>query len=85
MWAIGKPPPPRLPSHSAPFAPNRIATTISLPPPNHPGQKEIKEPAEELRKAMMDQVEQVIGLAQRDLSVYIDELTQVTCNWIALW
>ncbi|EGD79070.1 hypothetical protein PTSG_02038 [Salpingoeca rosetta] len=46
------------------------------------GQKEIKEPAEELRKMMMDQLEKVISLAQRDLSIYVDELTQVLVQTI---
>eukprot|EP01147_Barroeca_monosierra_P003460 gene3460-6095_t len=41
------------------------------------GQLEIKEPSEELRKILMDQLEQIINLAGNELSVYIEELTQV--------
>ena len=40
-------------------------------------QKDIVEPAEELRALMMQQLEDTISLAKADLGVYIDEVIQV--------
>eukprot|EP00055_Hartaetosiga_balthica_P012329 m.59518 g.59518 ORF g.59518 m.59518 type:complete len:861 (+) comp7911_c0_seq5:179-2761(+) len=46
------------------------------------GQKDIKEPSEELRLLMMKQLESVIGIAGKDLSVYIDEFTDILVRTI---
>jgi len=48
-------------------------------------QKDIVETSEEVRAALMQQLEEIIELAKADLGVYIDEVVQVGVGGCGLW